>query len=88
MLSCPGTPTAFYPPVYDWNLKALINAREAAGVHSTLAVTVQQVIEGLYAAIVTATSRQLAKKTGPNSWSSGSGWTLQACGNNYAVWIK
>lgn len=92
ILSHPGIPTVFYPHVYNWNLKtpiaALIKARKAAGVTSTSAVAIQQATQGLYAAIVTGTTHQLAMKIGPNSWSPGAGWTLQTSGNNYAVWMK
>lgn len=92
ILSHPGIPTVYYPHVYDWGLKtqigALIKARKAAGVTSTSAVAIQQATQGLYAAIVTGGTRQLAMKIGPNSWSPGTGWTLQASGTNYAVWIK
>ncbi|MCU0682338.1 MAG: alpha-amylase family glycosyl hydrolase, partial [Polyangiaceae bacterium] len=39
VLSHPGVPTIYYPHVYDWNLrapiKALVDARRAAGVRST-----------------------------------------------------
>ncbi|QJE00754.1 alpha-amylase [Massilia forsythiae] len=92
ILSHPGIPTVFYPHIYDWNLKtqiaALIKARKAAGVTSTSAVSIQQATQGLYAAIVTGSTRQLAMKIGPNSWSPGAGWTLQTSGTNYAVWTK
>ncbi|QGZ42357.1 alpha-amylase [Pseudoduganella flava] len=92
ILSHPGIPTVYYPHVYDWNLRtpiaALISARKAAGVHSTSAVAIQQATQGLYAAIITGSARQLAMKIGPNSWSPGSGWVLQTSGNNYAVWMK
>ncbi|MFC3459417.1 glucan 1,4-alpha-maltotetraohydrolase domain-containing protein [Massilia haematophila] len=92
ILSHPGIPTVFYPHIYNWNLKteiaALIKARKAAGVHSTSPVAIQQATQGLYAAIVTGSTRQLAMKIGPNSWSPGAGWTLQTSGNNYAVWMK
>lgn len=92
ILTHPGIPTVFYPHVYDWGLKtqigALIKARKAAGVTSTSPVAIQQATQGLYAAIVTGGTRQLAMKIGPNSWSPGTGWTLQTSGTNYAVWIK
>ncbi|MFL6635064.1 MAG: glucan 1,4-alpha-maltotetraohydrolase domain-containing protein [Massilia sp.] len=92
ILSHPGIPTVFYPHVYNWNLKtqiaALMAARKNAGVNSTSAVAIQQATQGLYAAIVTGTTHQLAMKIGPNSWSPGAGWTLQTSGNNYAVWMK
>jgi alpha-amylase len=92
ILSHPGIPTVFYPHVYNWGLRtpiaALIAARKAAGVTSTSAVAIQQASQGLYAAIVTGTAHQLAMKIGPNSWSPGTGWTLQTSGSNYAVWMK
>jgi alpha-amylase len=92
ILSHPGIPTVFYPHIYNWNLKtqiaALMAARKNAGVNSTSAVAIQQATQGLYAAIITGTTHQLAMKIGPNSWSPGAGWTLQTSGNNYAVWMK
>ncbi|MGF6273584.1 alpha-amylase [Massilia sp. UYP11] len=93
VLSHPGIPTVYYPHIYNWNLKtpisALMAARRNAGVHSTSPVAIQQATQGLYAAIISGNTRQLAMKIGPNSWSpAGSGWTLQTSGSNYAVWIK
>jgi len=92
ILSHPGIPTVYYPHVYNWNLKtpiaALMQARRTAGVHSTSPVAIQAATQGLYAAIVTGSARQLAMKIGPNSWSPGAGWTLQTSGTNYAVWMK
>jgi alpha-amylase len=92
ILSHPGIPTVFYPHIYNWGLKtqiaALMKARKTAGVNSTSAVAIQQATQGLYAAIVTGSTRQLAMKIGPNSWSPGAGWTLQTSGTNYAVWMK
>jgi alpha-amylase len=92
ILSHPGIPTVYYPHIYNWNLKtqiaALMAARKAAGVHSTSAVSIQQATQGLYAAIITGSTKQLAMKIGPNSWSPGAGWVLQTSGNNYAVWMK
>jgi len=92
ILSHPGIPTVYYPHIYNWGLKtqiaALIKARKAAGVNSTSAVTISAAQQGLYAAIITGTAHQLAMKIGPNSWSPGTGWTLQTSGTNYAVWMK
>jgi len=92
ILSHPGIPTVYYPHIYNWGLKtpiaALMAARKAAGVHSTSPVAIQQATQGLYAAIITGSTRQLAMKIGPNSWSPGTGWTLQTSGTNYAVWMK
>jgi alpha-amylase len=82
----------FYPHIYNWNLKtqiaALIKARKNAGVTSTSAVVIQRATRGLYAAIITGTTHQLAMKIGPNSWRPGAGWTLQTSGNNYAIWMR
>jgi alpha-amylase len=92
ILTHPGIPTVFYPHLYNWNLKtpiaALMKARKAAGVTSTSAVTIQSAVQGLYAATITGGAHQLAMKIGPNSWSPGTGWTLQTSGTNYAVWMK
>lgn len=92
ILSHPGIPTVFIPHVYDWNLKSsigdLIKARRAAGVTSTSSVKIEAAEQGLYAAIVKGNSKNLAVKIGPNDWSPGSGYTLQASGPNYAVWTN
>lgn len=92
ILTHPGIPTVFYPHLYNWNLKtpiaALMKARKAAGVTSTSAVAIQSAVQGLYAATITGGAHQLAMKIGPNSWSPGTGWTLQTSGANYAVWMK
>jgi alpha-amylase len=90
ILTHPGIPTIYYPHVYDWglraNIKALVDARKAAGITSTSAVSIQQAVSGLYAAIITGTNYQLAMKIGPNSWTPSGNWTLVASGTNYAVW--
>jgi len=93
VLTHPGIPMIFYPHVYNWGLRSqilpLVNARRAAGVNSTSAVSIQAAVTGLYAAIITGTTHQLAMKIGPNSWSpSGTGWVLQTSGTNYAVWMN
>ena len=90
ILTHPGVPTIYYPHVYNWGLRAdiktLVDARKAAGVTSTSAVSIQQAVSGLYAAIITGSNYQLAMKIGPNSWSPSGTWTLVASGTNYAVW--
>ncbi|MCK6550433.1 alpha-amylase [Myxococcota bacterium] len=92
ILSHPGIPTIYSPHVYDWNLRApiraLVQARRSMGVSSTSAVSIQRAEQGLYAAIVTGTSGQLAVKIGPNAWSPTGSWTLAASGSNYAVWTS
>lgn len=90
ILTHPGVPTIYYPHVYNWGLKAdikaLVDARKAAGITSTSAVSIQQAATGLYAAIITGTNYQLAMKIGPNSWAPSGSWTMVASGANYAVW--
>ncbi len=94
ILTHPGIPMIFYPHVYYWGLRSqilpLVNARHTAGVNSTSAVSIQTAVTGLYAAIITGTTHQLAMKIGPTSWSpsGGTGWTLLTSGTNYAVWIS
>jgi alpha-amylase len=92
ILTHPGIPTIFYPHVYNWGLRSsiltLINTRMAAGLNSTSAVTIQITTTGLYAAIITGTTHQIAMKIGPNSWSpGGTHWILQTSGPSYAVWM-
>lgn len=90
VLTHPGVPSVYYAHVYNWGLKndikALIDARKAAGITSTSSVSIQRATTGLYAAIVTGTNYQLAMKIGPNAWDPGSGWMVVASGTNYAVW--
>jgi alpha-amylase len=68
VLSHPGIPTVYYPHIYNWGLKtpiaALMAARRAAGVTSTSPVAIQQAAQGLYAAVVTGNTRQLAARAG------------------------
>lgn len=89
ILTHPGIPAIYWPHVYDWNLRAsiqaLINVRKSKGLTSTSSVAIQQATTGLYAAIING---NVAMKIGPNSWSPGAGWTLATSGNNYAVWTK
>ncbi len=94
ILTHPGIPMLYYPHVYDWNLRSqilpLVTARRSAGITSTSAVSVKSAVSGLYAAIITGSTHQLAMKIGPNSWSpsGGTGWTLLTSGTSYAVWIS
>lgn len=89
ILTHPGIPSIYWTHVYDWNLRAgiqaLINVRKSKGLTSTSSVAIQQATTGLYAAIING---NVAMKIGPNSWSPGAGWTLATSGNNYAVWTK
>lgn len=92
ILTHPGIPTLYYPHVYDWNLrgaiKTLISIRTTAGITSTSPVTINAAQAGLYAATISGSANQVAMKIGSTDWNPGSGWTLAASGNNYAVWTK
>ena len=89
ILTHPGIPMVYYAHVYDWNLKAsiqaLMNIRKQQGITSTSSVSIQRAETGLYAAII---NNNTAMKIGPNSWSPGTGWTLAASGTGYTVWTK
>lgn len=90
VLTHPGVPSVYYAHVYNWGLKndikALIDARKAAGVTSTSAVSIQKAEAGLYAAIVTGGTHRIAMKIGGTNWAPTGSWTLVASGANYAVW--
>ncbi len=92
ILTHPGIPTIYYPHVFDWglrpNIKALVSARQAAGVSSTSPVTIVRAEQGLYAALVDGSEGRVAMKLGSNDWNPGVGWNLAASGNDYAVWTQ
>ncbi len=89
ILTHSGTPSIYWAHYYNWNLKAeintLISIRKTSGLHSESVVNIVKAEQGLYAAII---DDKVAMKIGPNTWSPGTGWTLAASGNQYAVWTK
>lgn len=90
VLTHPGIPSIYWAHVYDWGLyngiKTLVDIRKEQGITSTSSVSIAAATNGLYAAVI---DNKVAMKIGPNAWSpSGSGWTMAASGNNYAVWVK
>lgn len=90
ILTHPGVPCVFWDHFYDWgihdDIADLIAVRKRNGIHSTSAVDIKAAQGNLYAAEIDG---NVAMKIGPGSWSpAGSGWTLAASGNNYAVWEK
>ncbi|MGB0525211.1 MAG: starch-binding protein [Flammeovirgaceae bacterium] len=90
ILTHPGVPTVFWDHFYDWGLhdpiKDLIAVRKANGLHSESTLDIQVAQGDLYAAIIDG---KVAMKIGPGNWApSGSGWTLAASGNDYAVWTQ
>lgn len=92
ILCSPGTPCVFYPH-YTANkaaIQALINVRNACGVHNTSAVKVLQVSNDCYMAEVYGTKGTLVVKVG-SSMASPSGYSssdIKASGNGYCVWTK
>jgi alpha-amylase len=90
VLTHPGIPTIYWPHYFDWNLggaiDAITHARKAAGVHSTSPVDIWAAQGGLYAARIHGSRGKLSVKLGWHDWHPGSGWTLVASGEHYAVW--
>ncbi len=90
ILTHPGIPSVFWDHFYDWGLhddiKELIAIRKANGIHSGSTLDIKAAQGNLYAAEIDGV---VAMKIGSGNWSpAGSGWTLKASGNNYAVWEK
>ncbi len=87
ILTHPGIPTVYWTHYYDWGLKSaideLIAVRKSQGIHSESTVAIQVADGSKYAAIIDG---KVAVKIGGGDWNPGSGWTLKASGNNYAVW--
>ncbi len=95
ILTHPGIPCVFWPHFFDWGaeyrgkLQALINIRKAAGVNSTSRMGVLAATNELYAAVVDGDRQRVILKLGKNwGWNPGSGWTLAASGERYAVWTQ
>ncbi|MDP5172433.1 MAG: starch-binding protein, partial [Bacteroidia bacterium] len=90
ILTHPGVPAVFWDHFYDWGLhdaiRDLIQIRKNNGIHNTSTLDIKVAQGNLYAAEIDG---KVAMKIGPGSWSpSGTGWTLAASGNDYAVWEK
>lgn len=91
ILSMPGVPCLFYPhwKKYKNELKAMIMARKAVGVHSESAVSDEAAEDATgYRAYVTGTNGTLILELG--GWISESHWeyTKVISGPGYAMWIK
>ncbi|MEL6843495.1 MAG: glucan 1,4-alpha-maltotetraohydrolase domain-containing protein, partial [Bacteroidota bacterium] len=90
ILTHPGIPSVFWDHFYDWGLhddiRDLIQIRKNNGLHSESVLDIKTAQWNVYAAEIDG---KVAMKIGSGSWSpSGSGWTLAASGNDYAVWEK
>ena len=95
ILTHPGIPSVFWPHFFDWGsdyrnrLQALINIRKAAGISSTSRMGILQATNELYAAVIDGDAQRVVVKLGRNwGWNPGSGWTLAASGERYAVWTQ
>lgn len=92
MLSCPGTPCVF---LQHWKshkaaIKAMIDARNAAGIHNESAVKVLRTGRDIYMAEVTGKYGTLAVKIG-SAMVSPSGYSdseIAASGTDYCIWVK
>ena len=91
MLSMPGVPCVFWPHwvTFKDEIKAMINARYKAGVHSESSVS-DEAGNGYYKATITGTNGSIRLLVGPNSGydSTPQGYTLAVKGVNYGVYYK
>ena len=91
MLSMPGVPCVFWPHwvTFKDEIKAMINARYKAGVHSESAVS-DETGNGFYKATITGTNGSIRLLLGPNSGydTTPQGYTLAVKGVNYGVYYK
>lgn len=91
MLSMPGVPCVFWPHwvTFKDEIKAMINARYKAGVHSESAVS-DETGNGFYKATITGTNGSIRLLLGPNSGydTTPQGYTLASKGVNYGVYYK
>lgn len=92
MLCSPGTPCVFLP---HWKenkaaIKAMIRAREEAGVHNESAVRVLRTGRDIYMAEITGKKGTLAVKIGPLMVSPDgySDSEIRAVGTDYCIWVK
>lgn len=92
ILSSPGIPCVFYPHWvrYKEDIKKMILARKAVGVHNESAVVVNDYGSNKYVATVTGKNGTLMVKIGSGSGSNVTpdGYTKAASGNNWAMYIK
>ena len=90
ILSSPGIPCVYLKhwQTYKDQIKLMIAARKAAGIHSESAITVNQTTTNLYVATVTGKNGNLIVKIGSGSYTAPAGYTLAASGTNYAMWTN
>lgn len=90
MLSMPGVPCVFYPHwvAHKDAIKAMINARHLAGVHSESAVSDEYAEAGGYQCTVAGKNGYLILCLGNKAGNSFDGFQKVASGNGYAIWVK
>ncbi len=92
LLSMPGVPCVFYPhwARYKSEIKAMIEARRACGIHSESSVSDENVSSDKYEATIHGKNGTLILKIGSGSSynTTPSGYTKAASGTNYAIFIK
>lgn len=90
ILTMPGTPCIFLPhwQSYKSEIKTLIKARQAAGIHNESPIEVLNSANDIYVAQATGLYGKLIVKLGPSSnYNAPNTYTLVASGDNYAVWL-
>lgn len=102
ILTHPGIPTVYWKHYFDWGtrlqsrIKALINARKVANVHSGSPLHVQQNAKNndVYAAMIEGRKGQLYVRIGgdDNDWNPGmsnySNYQEYAFGDGWKAWVK
>lgn len=92
MLSMPGVPCVFYPHwvAHKEAIKAMINARHLAGVHSESAVSDESASKNGYQCTITGKHGflvlQLGNKATTTPWDNN--LKLAASGNGYSIWVN
>lgn len=92
LLSMPGVPCVFYPhwKYYKDDIKPMIHARKACGIHSESRVTNEYVSYDKYEATIHGKNGTLILKVGSGSSynETPGGYTKVASGNNYGIFIN
>ena len=97
ILGMPGVPCVFYPHwvKYKEEIKAMIEARKAAGVHSESAVSDEYAADGGYQVTVRGKYGWLILQLGDRTTHSATGdfawladYKLMAKGDGYAMWVN
>ena len=92
LLSMPGVPCVFYPhwAKYKEEIKPMINARHAAGVHSESEVKDEVAEKNGYQVTLVGKNGwlilQLGKKATTTPWDDN--YKLMASGNGYSIWVN